>query len=96
MIGVSRGVITNIEYGKIQEPQPIITEAIVKTLRVRRDWFLTGAGEMEEETDPGESMVLSQLYDTAKQLTEAEQRYLLDVIKAMKTWLGKQGEKTKE
>lgn len=44
-IGVSRGVITNIEYGKV-EPQPLVIRAICDVLTVDEHWLRTGEGEM--------------------------------------------------
>lgn len=44
-IGVSRGVITNIEYGKV-EPQPLVMHAICDVLNVDEHWLRTGEGEM--------------------------------------------------
>jgi transcriptional regulator with XRE-family HTH domain len=88
-IGVSRGVITNIEYEKIEEPQAIIIDAIAKTLNINKKWLLTGEGEMEELSDTLKSAkILAELYDVAKGLSEDEQLYLLDMSMALKKRFG--------
>lgn len=88
-IGVSRGVITNIEYDKIDEPQSIIVDAIINTLKIRKEWLLTGDGDMDDNSGSLHSAkTLAELYEVAKGLSEEEQLYLLDIIKAMKQRLG--------
>ena len=90
MIGVSRGVITNIEYGKVDAPQPIIIDAVVNSLKIRKEWLLDGHGEIDNDKDALKSdKILKELYDVAKGLSENEQLYLLDVIEAMKKRLKK-------
>ena len=44
-IGVSRGVIKNIEY-KVTEPKPLMIQQICKTHGVSETWLRTGEGEM--------------------------------------------------
>lgn len=89
-IGISRGVITNIEYGKIQEPSPLVIDAIAQALKIKKEWLLTGQGEMDDEGDALQSArLLTELYDVVKELSEDEQLYILDSIKALKTRLGK-------
>ena len=89
LIGVSRGVISNIEYGKVKDPQLIVIDAIVKELKIRMEWLLTGCGEMDDNSDTLRSaQILAELYEVAKDLSENELLYLLDNIKAMKKRLG--------
>jgi len=45
-IGVSRGVIFNLEKNKT-EPQTIVINAICQTLNINKDWLMNGSGEME-------------------------------------------------
>lgn len=83
-IGVSRGVIFNLEKNK-SEPQIIVLNAICSTLGIRRDWLVKGVGEMENTSKASQSAkILTELYEVASGLTEAEQLYLLDVTKALK------------
>ena len=44
-IGVSRGVITNIEHGKT-EPTQLVLNAICNALSINKEWLLNGTGEM--------------------------------------------------
>lgn len=83
-IGVSRGVIFNLEKNKT-EPQAIVINAICKTLEINKDWLINGNGSMEEYSDtPQSTKILAELYEVAKGLSEDEQLYLLDTIKALK------------
>lgn len=83
-IGVSRGVIFNLEKNKTV-PQAIVINAICQTLNVNSDWLLNGVGEMRKGEDPVRSdKVLRELYEFASELSEDEQLYLLDAAKALK------------
>lgn len=80
-IGVSRGVISNIEYEKT-EPQTLVIHAICDALQIDENWLLSGEGEMER--NPGlekSARILSDIYNSAKELSEEEQDYILDMIK---------------
>lgn len=91
-IGVSRGVIFNLEKDKT-EPQTIVINAICQTLNVSKDWLVSGTGEMDDSTKTLQNAkTLAELYDVAKTLSEDEQLYLLDVIKSLKKRLGKDGD----
>lgn len=86
-IGVSRGVIYNLEKNKT-EPQTIVINAICQTLKINKDWLINGIGEMENNSDISQSAkILAELYETAKELSEDELLYLLDIVKAMKQYL---------
>lgn len=88
-IGVSRGVITNIEYNKVVEPQPIIIETVCQTLKINKEWLTNGSGEMDDMSEVSKSAkILAELYDVAKGLSEEEQLYLLDTTKALKARFG--------
>lgn len=83
-IGVSRGVIFNLEKGKTV-PQTIVINAICRTLKINSDWLLNGVGEMEQKEDPARSdKVLRELYEFVSGLSEDEQLYLLDTARALK------------
>lgn len=82
-IGVSRGVIFNLEKNKTT-PQPIVLNAICETLKINRNWLLNGSGEMADRAETSQSVkILAELYDAAKDLSEDEQLYLLDTVKAL-------------
>lgn len=88
-IGVSRGVIFNLEKGK-SEPQTIVVNAICKILKTRKEWLLDGAGDMEESEGMSQSAkTLAELYNAVKDLSEDEQLYLLDIVNSLKIRLKK-------
>lgn len=88
VIGISRGVIFNLEKDKT-EPQGIVVNAICQTLKINKDWLLYGAGDMEDNSDSSRSArILAELYDAAKDLSEEEQLFLMDIIKALRFRLG--------
>ncbi len=82
-IGVSRGVISNIEYEKA-EPQPLVLHAICQVLQISEDWLISGNGFMESAGTLKSARLLSEIYDAAKELSEAEQDYILDMIKTFR------------
>ena len=87
-IGVSRGVISNIEYEKTQ-PQSLVLRAICETLQISEDWLLTGNGRMEAGAGPENSArLLSEIYNSARELSEEEQDYILDMIKTFQKHRG--------
>ena len=80
-IGVSRGVISNIEYEKVN-PQPLVIHAICNVLQIQEYWLLSGEGQMEDSSDLERSaLLLSEIYSCSKELSEEEQDYILDMIK---------------
>ena len=82
-IGVSRGVIFNIEKNKTI-PQAIVVNAICQTLRINKDWLLRGKGKMEDTSEAILSTkILAELYQVTRELSDAEQFYLLDIARAL-------------
>ena len=80
-IGVSRGVISNIEYEKA-EPQSLVIHAICDVLQINENWLVSGEGKMELNPELEKSArLLSDIYNSAKELSEDEQDYILDMIK---------------
>lgn len=90
-IGVSRGVIYNLEKNKT-EPQAIVINALCQTLNINKDWLVDGLGDMGAMENSAKASphykILAELYEAAKGLSEKEQLFLLDTIKALKTRLG--------
>lgn len=84
LIGVSRGVITNIELDRIEKPQPIIINSICSALEISQEWLLNGIGEMNNSQSLKSSKILSEIYSISKDLSEDEQLYILEVIKSYK------------
>lgn len=88
-IGVSRGVIFNLEKNKT-EPQAIVINAVCQILKINKEWLTDGTGDMESGNQAFQSAkLLEELYDIAKELSEDEQLFLLDTVKALKLRLGK-------
>lgn len=80
-IGVSRGVITNIEHEKT-EPQLLVARGICCTLGINMSWLLHGSGPIESGEDQIRSTrLLAEIYQLATLLSEEEQDYILDLIK---------------
>lgn len=95
-IGVSRGVIFNLEKNKT-EPQAIVINAICQTLKINKNWLINGIGDMENSSNISQSAkILAELYDVAKELSEDEQLYLLDIVKALKQRLYRNENEIKE
>ncbi|MEY8322061.1 helix-turn-helix transcriptional regulator [Lachnospiraceae bacterium 46-61] len=93
-IGVSRGVIFNLEKNKT-EPQTIVINAICQTLKINKDWLLTGHGDMEDTNEAAKSAkILAELYEVAQTLSEKEQLYLLDTVKSLKQLLNEKNKNT--
>lgn len=88
-IGVSRGVIFNLEKNKTI-PQTIVLNAICSTLKINKDWLIDGTGEMKSENAFSRSTeILTELCKIASELTEDEQLYLLDSVKALQQRLNR-------
>lgn len=81
-IGVSRGVITNIERDIIQDPQPIVINAICDVLHINRKWLLDNSGPMETKNSNQNAQILSEIYSNAKELSEEELLFIRDVIRS--------------
>ena len=80
-IGVSRGVITNIEHEKA-EPQMLVNRGICYELGINSSWLLQGEGPMESEKDAERSaQLLAEIYHLSTLLSKEEQDYVLDMIK---------------
>ena len=91
-IGVSRGVIYNLEKNKTM-PQNIVVIALCNTLKINKNWLLYGTGKMEKEEAPlQKDEILVELYEAAGTLEKEEQLYILDIIKALRHRLKKNQE----
>ena len=79
-IGVSRGVIGNIEYGQ-NEPLPIVANAICDELGINKEWLLFGTGPMEPEIN--NSPVVDDLVAVASRLPDWLVAILVDTARSM-------------
>ena len=87
-IGTSRGVITNIEHDKIDEPQTMVINAICNVLNINKDWLLSGKGTMNIDLVAAHSAkILSEIYSLSQELSEEEKLFILDIIKSYKNRL---------
>ena len=55
LLGVSRSVIANIEYGRV-EPSPVMIRASCLQFDVNETWLRTGEGEMFLPKDPDDEL----------------------------------------
>lgn len=80
-LGVSRDVISNIEYGRV-EPKDLIIQHMCDTFGVRREWIRTGEGEpfLEgRELDPKQQEAMKLF----KSLRPEFQDYALEQIRKL-------------
>ena len=90
-IGVSRGVIYNIEKNKTI-PKTIVLNAVCNTLNINKDWLVNGTGSMDNINNVLHSTdIIDQLSEAINKLSEDELLYLLDIVKALQQRLN--GEK---
>lgn len=81
-IGASRGVVTNIEHDKVDEPQIIVIKALCDALSIRELWLLTGDGCMEYgEQSLSNGDIATEINTYVQELSKNEQLYILDTIK---------------
>lgn len=82
-IGVSRGVISNIEYG-LTKPSQIVINALCVALNVNEAWLVDGVGPMEP--DSKKVKLLTELRNECSELSEAQIQFLLETVHAMKKY----------
>lgn len=85
-IGVSRGVITNIELSKVEAPQPIVTTALCNILKIDPNWLVFGEGDMDAQVGkPKEESDMSKdLSYAIESLTTEEQMLLLEIVRLIR------------
>lgn len=82
MIGVSKGVISNVEY-ELATPQQIVIRSIADMLDINEHWLKTGEGNMLD--DAGLEMsrrIVDEIMMYVNQLSPAEQDYILAMTKS--------------
>ena len=80
-LGVSRDVISNIEYGRVQ-PKELLLRHICQLYKVNEHWLKTGEGEMFE-VNLDESTKLDKALNIFQSLRPEFQDYALDQIKKL-------------
>lgn len=86
-IGVSRGVITNIERDIISDPQPIVINAICDLLEINNEWLINNNGAMEKSCTDQNKQLLSSFISTIKDFSNDELLFVLDVISSYNSHL---------
>ncbi|HFD2050861.1 helix-turn-helix transcriptional regulator [Clostridium perfringens] len=83
-LGVSRDVIGNIEYGRV-DPKPLLINHLCDVFNVNKEWLLTGNGEMyivpEKENEIADLLINissddSKLYEVVSNLSKLDDEYL--------------------
>lgn len=82
-LGVSRDVISNIEYGRV-DPKPLLINHLCNTFNINKEWLLTGNGDLysisNEERELSEILVKlseknSKLYPLVSDITKLDDDY---------------------
>lgn len=103
LLGVSRDVVTNIEYGRV-EPKTLLINHICQVFNVNKEWLINGTGDMYiiPLDTIKQAKIVAELNTSDPELMELVENILLlsednqDLIKVIiKTLLSKQ-KKTKE
>ena len=80
-LGVSRDVISNIEYGRVQ-PKKLLLQHMCRQCRVNAQWLETGEGEMFD-VYPESERRFAEALSIFKTLRPEFQDYALEQIKAL-------------
>ena len=79
--GVSRGVISNIEYDQ-NDPLPVVANALCAELHINKEWLLTGKGPIEPSNE--NARLLEELNQVCSELSEPQLLFLLDTVRSMR------------
>ena len=80
-LGVSRDVISNIEYGRVP-PKKLLLQHMCQQYRINRHWLETGEGEMFDEGFEGQDK-FNEALSIFKSLKPEFQDYALEQIKKL-------------
>lgn len=80
-LGVSRDVISNLEYGRVQ-PKALFLRHICRLYQINEHWLETGEGQMFDQ-DPEETGKLEEAISIFKTLRPEFQDYALEQIKKL-------------
>lgn len=80
-LGVSRDVISNLEYGRVQ-PKELLLRHICHICQVNQHWLETGEGEMFD-CNPDEANKIDEAINIFKSLRPEFQDYALEQIKKL-------------
>ena len=99
-LGVSRDVVGNIEYGRV-EPKPLLINHLCEVFNINKEWLLTGKGEMysvsQNEIELTRLLLElskenSELYKLVSKITKLDDDYL-ELIKNLVNGLLEKQEK---
>lgn len=80
-LGVSRDVISNLEYGRVQ-PKELFLQHICRQYNVNEHWLHTGEGEIFSKS-PEETSKFDEAVNIFKSLRPEFQDYALDQIRKL-------------
>ena len=80
-LGVTRGVITNIELNKT-EPKPLFIKLICETFEVNEDWVVNGTGEMFVQKSRSDA-IADFLADVLKEDDDSFKRRFVEMLASL-------------
>lgn len=80
-LGVTRGVITNIELNKT-EPKPLFIKLICETFEVNEDWVVNGTGEMFIQKSRSDA-IADFLADVLKEEDDSFKRRFVEMLASL-------------
>lgn len=80
-LGVSRDVISNVEYGRVQ-PKDLFIQHLCEKYHVSEEWLRSGEGTAFTE-DPAESAVTAEAMKLFRSLRPEFQTYALEQIRQL-------------
>jgi len=80
-LGVTRGVITNIELNKT-EPKPLFIKLICETFEVNEDWVVNGTGEMFVQKSRSDA-IADFLADVLKEEDDSFKRRFVEMLASL-------------
>ena len=97
-IGFSQAYVSMVLHGKRQTPSERLLDSICREYQVRKEWLISGEGEMFETTDemmPTADLVLLKKY---RRLPTSEQRIVVKIIDAflVKSMVEKENKKCED
>lgn len=81
-LGVSRDVISNIEYGRV-EPKEIFIDHLCYIFSINKDWLETGKGPMEDHTIETQKNI-EEAIKIIENLPKDLQDYAIEQLKSLK------------
>lgn len=80
-LGVSRDVICNLEYGRVEPKEPFLT-LLCNTFDINKDWLLTGEGDMTDKNIESKK-VINEALKILDSLSPELQKYAIQQLKGL-------------